>query len=88
MPRLRIEISGRVQGVGFRWFTRRTAGMRGISGFVMNLPDGTVLCEAQGEPKALDAFITDLRRGPPHGQVAAVNTETMAEQDEAGFEIR
>lgn len=88
MPRLRIEITGRVQGVGFRWFTRRAAGMRGITGYVMNLPDGTVLCEAQGEQQALDAFVADLHRGPSHGQVAEVSVRTVAELDEAGFEIR
>jgi acylphosphatase len=88
MPRLRIEISGRVHGVGFRWFTRRAAGMRDITGFVMNMPDGTVLCEAEGEQAALDAFLADLHRGPPHSQVSGVHAEPIAEQESSGFEIR
>jgi acylphosphatase len=88
MPRLRIEITGRVQGVGFRWFTRRAAGMHGIAGHVMNLPDGTVLCEAEGEQQALDAFVRELRRGPPHAQVLDAALTSIPEQDSSAFEIR
>lgn len=70
MPRLRILVTGRVQGVGFRWFVARAAARHGIAGFVRNEPDGSVCCEAQADAQpALDAFLADVRQGPPGSRV-------------------
>lgn len=70
MPRFRILVTGRVQGVGFRWFVARAAARHGIAGFVRNEPDGSVYCEAEAEAQpALNAFVADVRQGPPGSRV-------------------
>ena len=61
----RFWVSGRVQGVGFRWYVRRAAQELGLAGRVRNLPDGRVEVVAVGEPEALNAFRARLREGPP-----------------------
>ena len=55
---------GRVQGVGFRWYARGLAGKLGLTGFVMNLPDGSVAMEVQGLPEQLEAFAYHLAHPP------------------------
>jgi acylphosphatase len=67
---LRIHLSGRVQGVGFRWFVRREAEELGLTGRVRNLPDGRVEVEVAGSPERLHAFRERLRQGPPGARVA------------------
>lgn len=59
-----IVVSGRVQGVGYRYFTMRAAGQFRLCGWVRNCADGRVELEAQGEEEDLRAFIAELRRGP------------------------
>lgn len=68
----RFLISGRVQGVGFRWFTQRTAQKLGITGWVRNLPDGRVEAIGQGPPEALGAFESALKSGPRFASVEHV----------------
>ena len=55
-----IYFSGRVQGVGFRYITSRTAGGFDITGYVRNLVDGRVECVAEGDTKEIDLFLRDL----------------------------
>jgi len=55
-----VRFSGNVQGVGFRYTTVRTAGGYDITGYVRNLPDGSVEVVAEGEGKEIDAFLADL----------------------------
>ena len=55
---------GRVQGVGFRWYARGLARKLGLTGHVMNLPDGSVALEAQGQPEQLEAFAYHLAHPP------------------------
>lgn len=59
-----FRIHGRVQGVGFRWWARRTAERLGVAGSVRNMSDGTVEVRAAGSPDAMREFETRLRRGP------------------------
>jgi len=66
----RLVVSGRVQGVGFRWFVRQAARELGLAGRVRNLPDGTVEVEAAGPDEALAALRERLREGPPGSRVA------------------
>lgn len=73
------RIHGRVQGVGFRWWTRRTAGQLGIAGSVRNLPDGTVEVRAAGSLDAMREFESRLHRGPP---AASVKRLTRFEVDD------
>lgn len=69
---VRLLVSGRVQGVGFRHFTRKQAEELGVVGTVANLPDGRVEIEAAGEPEALAELERRVRQGPRFGQVREV----------------
>ena len=65
----RYVVSGRVQGVGFRFFARDAAAREGIQGFVRNLPDGAVEIEAHGDYDALIRFERAIRRGPTGARI-------------------
>lgn len=71
----RINISGWVQGVGFRWRTALEAKRLGIKGYVRNLRDGRVYIEAEGSLDQLDQFVEWCKNGP--GVVKDVNVETF-----------
>jgi len=62
--RLHVIVQGRVQGVGFRWWTADEARELGLRGTVRNLPDGGVEVEAEGPAPALEEFLRRLKRGP------------------------
>ncbi len=64
MRQLHVRISGRVQGVGFRWFTREEARRLGLSGWVTNLANGDVEVAAGGEASSLDRLRRALEVGP------------------------
>ncbi len=66
------RVSGRVQGVGFRWWTQDTAVALGVSGSVWNRRDGTVEVCAVGSTAALDGLEEALAEGPPAARVDAV----------------
>ncbi|HNR38103.1 MAG TPA: acylphosphatase [Acidobacteriota bacterium] len=68
----RFEVSGLVQGVGYRYFVYRQAVHLGLRGFVRNQPDGSVEVVAEGTPDALRELEDLLRRGPAHAQVTRV----------------
>lgn len=88
--RRRYLISGRVQGVGFRYFVRRAAGRLGVTGWVRNLASGEVEAEGQGAKEVLDAFETELRRGPSGSLVTEFATAVVSDEVEpaTGFAIR
>ena len=67
-----FRITGRVQGVGFRWWTQRTATDLRIAGTVRNAADGSVEVVASGQPEDLSRFTDALRRGPPGAEVETV----------------
>ena len=69
---LHVRISGRVQGVGFRWFVREEARRLGLSGWVMNLPGGEVEVRAGGESSSLQRLRRALEVGPTGAQVQSV----------------
>jgi acylphosphatase len=72
--RVIARITGTVQGVKYRATAQREAGRRGLTGWVRNEPDGTVLIDIEGDPAAVDAFLTWCAEGPPGAQVATVET--------------
>ena len=65
VTRTRLYISGRVQGVNFRYFTRQEALRLGLAGWVRNLPDGRVEVVAEGEEEQVERLIGWCRGGPP-----------------------
>ncbi len=69
-----FRISGRVQGVGFRYWTQQEAKRLGLSGWVCNRPDSTVEAEASGSGDLLDAFEKWLQQGPPGARVDRVES--------------
>ena len=82
-------MSGRVQGVGFRYFAQDAARREGLHGYVTNRDDGTVEALAEGEAEAVERFERALRRGPSRSRVEHV----MVQHDEpsalaGGFVIR
>ena len=71
-------VSGRVQGVGFRYFVRDQARVLGVAGFVRNLADGRVEFLLQGERAAVDAMLGRIAEGPAHSRVDRVDTGPAA----------
>lgn len=68
----RLVVSGRVQGVGFRWFTQEAASREGVTGWVRNLPDGRVEAFVEGDSEAVTRVERAVRRGPGRAQVERV----------------
>jgi acylphosphatase len=68
----RIVVSGRVQGVGFRWFTRDAATREGVRGWVRNLPDGRVEAFVEGEAEAVTRVERAVRLGPRGARIETV----------------
>jgi acylphosphatase len=62
LERRQYRFAGNVQGVGFRYATRRLAANHAVVGYVRNLADGQVELVAEGEPSALDAFLAGVER--------------------------
>ncbi len=67
--RLDITVTGRVQGVAFRWYTQKKALSLGLTGWVKNRPDGSVRILAEGPRPDLETFCDWTARGPDHCQV-------------------
>jgi acylphosphatase len=68
----RFRVSGRVQGVGFRFFAQEAAAHEGLSGWVRNLDDGQVEALVEGDREAVKRFERKIRRGPPAARVEDV----------------
>lgn len=67
--RIRASVTGKVQKVGFRWYVWKNAVRIGLTGWVKNMPDGSVLLEAQGNAEAMADFLSLVKRGPKTGSV-------------------
>ena len=72
MKQCRILIFGFVQGVGFRHFIRSKAGKLGLTGWVKNLPDGTVEAVIQGDKNSIENLIDLCKKGPFLSEVEEV----------------
>jgi acylphosphatase len=91
--RVRVRISGRVLGVGFRYFTRQEARSLNVTGYVRNTSDGSVEAELVGPIEGVDRMLERLARGPALARVTAVQQlmrEAVEESvpDTGTFEIR
>jgi acylphosphatase len=69
MKRVKIIISGQVQGVGFRYFVKNQARSYGINGFVRNLANGSVEVDAEGEQTNLYHFLEQCKKGPDMSRI-------------------
>lgn len=84
-----ILVSGRVQGVGFRYFTVEQANKLGLKGWTRNLADGRVEILAFGQPSIMQTFLDVIKVGPPYSVVSGLDVEDV-EHDETlkDFSIR
>lgn len=85
---LRIRIKGRVQGVGFRWNAAREANELGITGFVRNMPDGTVYIEAEGLRLNIEKFLEWCQAGPVFSSVHSVEYDKLPPHGYKTFSIK
>ena len=84
--RARVFVSGRVQGVGFRYSTVNEAKKRGLSGWVRNLPDGRVEAVFEGSPESVDTMISWCNLGPRAAAVIDVGVIYEEVEGIEGFE--
>jgi acylphosphatase len=89
VPQLHAIVHGRVQGVSFRYYTRTKAYDLDLTGWVLNVPDGTVEVMAVGPREALDEFEDWLHHGPSGAHVTRVIVSWIdVPQTFTSFEIR
>jgi acylphosphatase len=86
--RARVFVAGRVQGVGFRATTRRTAREHGVDGWVRNLDDGRVEAVFEGPPDDVAALVAFCEDGPRAARVDDVTEEREPLRGAEGFEVR
>jgi acylphosphatase len=84
----RYLVSGRVQGVGYRYFAMRAAESLGITGFARNLVDGRVEVVAEGPEELLAELEQQLRQGPAFAAVSSVERSSIAPRGDRGFQVR
>jgi acylphosphatase len=83
-----IIVSGKVQAVFFRASTLTEAKGLGLKGYVMNLPDGNVLIEVEGEDKKIEQLVEWCRIGPVYARVTDVRVEEIEVRNRQNFYIR
>ena len=86
--RAHVWIAGRVQGVAFRAYTIDEASVRGVTGWVGNIPDGRVEAVFEGERAVVEAMIAWCRKGPPAARVSSVEVTWEEPTGERGFDVR
>ena len=85
----RFVVSGRVQGVGFRYFAQEAARSEGLHGYVSNQDDGSVEVVVEGEAESVERFERKLRQGPSRSRVEQVMVDDIEPgQGNTGFSIR
>ena len=81
MHNIRGYVSGRVQGVGFRYFVKRHAETQAVNGYAKNLVDGRVEFLLQGSKSAILSVLDKIHRGPSYSQVVEVKTEEFVSDE-------
>ena len=86
---MHLKVSGRVQGVGFRWYVRVAGRRLGLAGWVRNREDGTVELAASGPQEKLEELKRQVRRGPDASEVDSVQElDDVSEDLEFPFGMR
>jgi acylphosphatase len=85
--RAHVRVTGRVQGVGFRFFTSHQANRFNVTGWVRNKGDGSVEIEAEASRDSVEAFLTEIQRGPRFGNVDDIEIEWITPRGEPTFEV-
>lgn len=86
--RTRAIVTGRVQGVGFRWSAREEARRLGVTGWARNRLDGSVEVEVEGAEESVERMLDWLRTGPPGSAVATVDVSATAVTGDDAFRVR
>jgi acylphosphatase len=87
MRRIVIKVYGLVQGVFFRYTTRKVARKLGLTGIVKNMPDGSVYIEAEGKDEDLSELLKFAKRGPKYAEVSNIEYEYTEPQNKyKGFD--
>lgn len=87
MKAIQARVTGRVQGVSFRWYAQERARSLGVSGWVRNEPDGSVLLHAEGDDEAVDSLVAWCRRGPSMAKVSNVAVREATPSGATSFDI-
>ncbi len=83
-----IKVFGRVQGVGFRYYAQKKAMEFGVSGYVKNLPDGSVYIEAEGADYAVEQYLLWCEDGPAWARVTNLEKQWIPLRGHLSFEIQ
>ena len=87
MKAIQARVTGRVQGVSFRWYAQERARSLGVSGWVRNEPDGSVLLHAEGDDEAVDSLVEWCRQGPSMAKVGNVAVREDTPSGATSFDI-
>jgi acylphosphatase len=88
MTSRRIVVRGLVQGVGFRWSAMLEAQRLGLTGWVRNVPDGSVELSIHGDQSAVLAMLDWLHKGPPGARIESLGQHDDPDPAPTRFEIR
>jgi acylphosphatase len=87
MAAVEARVTGRVQGVAFRWHTQQEASRLGVTGWVRNEVDGSVLVHAEGDDAAVSDLVAWCHHGPSSARVAHVAVREAAASGATSFEV-
>lgn len=87
MKTISLELRGRVQKVGFRFYVYRLASELGVTGFVRNKSDGSVYVEAESDSDKLSVFVAHCKKGPPHSTVEKCVSKEIDSKNFKDFRI-
>jgi len=82
-----ISVTGRVQGVSFRYHAQERARRLGVAGWVRNEPDGSVAAHLEGDAQAVEAMLAWCREGPSYARVESVDVQDAEATGANGFDL-
>jgi acylphosphatase len=82
-----VRVTGRVQGVSFRWYAVREARRLGLAGWVRNEPDGSVAAHLEGPDDAVEEMVAWCGHGPPAAVVDGIEVDDVAPTGASSFDV-